>query len=266
MRTSAATGHTTMLRSHRWTGAAVAALLGAAVASAAISFSNSRDVPIKIIDGRAYVAVRDLQPFTGVNVNLQTKRASFPSLSPYAKPASEPTFGSVTPFSYASFGGVQAVRSRLAQLQQSSGADNTLVRYEIVSSGYADGPQTVMTGLTKDYRPRFAVNAILYWANTTNLQTFLGTTNVSGDQSVTLKTSVSPPTRVEIKRYIVIPNDVQATANGITFGARNWTIVSEQTLQPAPRISIASVYDPSQATIDDNQVKQGVEYPELNVK
>ena len=123
-----------------------------------------------------------------------------------------------------------------------------------------------MAGLTKDYRPRFAVNAVLYWADTTNLNTFLGTVDGVNGQAVTLGANNSPPSRVEVRRYIVIPNNVQLTAKGLTFGPRNWRIISEQTLPSKPEISVASVYDLSQFTVNNNQVKQGVAYPELSLK
>lgn len=106
-----------MPKFHLWIGTAVATLLGVAVASAVSSLSGSREASIKIIDGRAYISVHDLQSFTRVNVNLQTKRAFFPPSSLYANFNNEHFFGSVAPFDYPSFGGIQTVRGKMAQLQ-----------------------------------------------------------------------------------------------------------------------------------------------------
>lgn len=225
----------------------------------------------RIIDGRAYVAVRDLQSIVNARFDPRTKTVLVRQGTPFLPGSSEAPFGAGTPFDYTSLGGVLAVRKHLDELQQQSaaqGSQRLLLRYEIVRSGYADTPGAVVNGIPSGYRPRFNVAALLYWATSNNFNTSLSSTQGDSGRTVTFKGPKPGDAQVEVRRYITAPRAFQSsTQNNLTFGPADWEILEESeqnATAPLKSRLPAPLYDMSAQQLNVSQIRKGVAYPGLD--
>lgn len=224
----------------------------------------------RIIDGRSYVAVRDLQTILNLKYDASTKTVSIQKATPFIGAAQEGSFGGGQPYDSTSLGAIFAVRQSLnaAQQQSLTTGPEVLLRYEIVGSGYADVPSALQQGFPNNFRPPFSVTVLLYWVPTD--QGLTTTFTRRSDPTVITQISVAGPklgeARVELRRYITAPQHVQQDQKAAIIKAQGWSILSQTTLPLPPEYASrtpASLYDPSLQTVDAAQVRQGNQYPAL---
>lgn len=230
----------------------------------------ARALPTRIIDGRAYVAVRDLQNIIRAEYHPASKTVTVQRPSPFLGAGGEAPFGSGTPYDYASLGGVMAVRQQLNTLQQQSLTNpaRILLRYEIIASGYADVPSALQQGFPTNFRPPFAVTALLYWAKpgSTSKTSFERENTPQFGTQVRLSGPRFQDAQVEAWRYVTAPQNVQQTPTTVTFGPQAWEVLRQEQIPLPDGLATrlpAAIYDPSLQQVNAAQVRQGVAYPTL---
>ncbi|MFC4455284.1 hypothetical protein [Deinococcus sonorensis] len=242
-------------RRHLLTGSSLVVGLLAAVIVRAQAPASKAALTARVIDGRAYVAVRDLQRLVQLRYHPAARQVILTRVSAFIPGSSEGAFGS-GPTDFASLGGVMAVRQALNAEQQQSLAhpERVLLRFEIISSGSADPPSTLLQGIPKGYQPKFTVTALLYWASPTSTgEARLTRATTTNGSEVSLAGPTVGPAAVEMRRYITAPRDVQASADQIAFGLDHWTVLSQDTV-PLPHgvqaRTTVPMYDPSLQQIE----------------